>query len=33
MRGEPADMQIGRDVAAVFEKVTNDVTFVRWRLI
>lgn len=32
MRGDPAAMQIGRDVAAVFEKVTDDVTFVRWRL-
>lgn len=32
MRAEPVEMQIGRGVAAVFEKATDEVTFVRWRL-
>ena len=32
MRGEPSEMEIGRPVTAQFEPVTDEVTFVRWRM-
>lgn len=31
--GDPDDVQIGRSVEAVFDPVTDEVTFVRWRLV